>query len=173
MGSTLTAISMVTAPETAGVMIRRSVGSHQASATCTRLHTTIRLANVAGPPAEIAVTMIAMNMAAGQVSTTWPAPNRPRCIACRAVMAAQISIAAKTLQVRYRSPRPAARIAIATVSTIGARLRAAPWNPTASAIDGGQASSGSKRMDCSALASLNARSIPLLLASAATSSGKS
>ena len=31
MGSTLTAISIVTVPETTGVTIRRSVGSHQAS----------------------------------------------------------------------------------------------------------------------------------------------
>ena len=33
MGSTLTATSIVTVPDTVGVMMRRRVGSHQASAT--------------------------------------------------------------------------------------------------------------------------------------------
>ncbi len=76
IGSTLTAISMVTVPVTTGVKIRRSVGSHQASATWITQHTTSRLTNVAGPTAEIVATMIAMNSAAGQDSTIWPAPNR-------------------------------------------------------------------------------------------------
>ena len=76
IGNTLTAISIVTVPETVGVMIRLSVGNHRAWAIWTRLQTISRLANVAGPSAEIVATMIAMNMAAGQVSTTWPAPNR-------------------------------------------------------------------------------------------------
>ena len=100
IGKTLTAISIVTVPETVGVMIRRSVGSHQASATRTRLQTIIRLANVAGPAAEIVATMIAMNMAAGQVSAMCPAPNRHSWNACNEVIAAQINIAAKTLQVK-------------------------------------------------------------------------
>ena len=69
MGSTLTAISIVTVPETTGVMIHRSVGSHQASAIWIRLQTTIRLANVDSPAMETAVTMIAMNIAAGHAST--------------------------------------------------------------------------------------------------------
>ena len=69
MGNTLTAISIVTVPETVGVTIRRSVGSHQASATWITLHTTSRLANVSGPAREIVATMIAMNIAAGQANT--------------------------------------------------------------------------------------------------------
>ena len=100
MGSTLTAISIVTVPETVGVMIRRSVGSHQASAICSRLHTTMRLANVPSPAVEIVTTMIAMNIAAGQASAMWPAPNRRSWNACSAVMTAQVIIAAKTPQVR-------------------------------------------------------------------------
>ena len=100
IGKTLTAISIVTVPETVGVMIRRSVGSHQASATWTRLHTISKLAKVAGPAAGIVATMIAMNIAAGQVSTMWPAPNRHSWNDCKVVIAAQISIAAKTLQVK-------------------------------------------------------------------------
>ena len=100
MGSTLTAMSIVTVPETVGVTIRRRVGSHQANATCIKLHTIIRLAKVAGPASEMVVTMIAINMAAGQVSTTWPDPNRHSCMAWKVVTAAQMSIAAKTAQVR-------------------------------------------------------------------------
>ena len=53
MGNTLTAISIVTLPETTGVKIRRSVGSHQASAIWTKLQTTIRVANIAGPAAMV------------------------------------------------------------------------------------------------------------------------
>ena len=100
MGSTLMAISIVTVPETVGVTIRRSVGSHQASATWITLHTTSRLAKVPGPALEIVATMIAMNIAAGQASTMWPAPKRRSWNACSAVIAAQISIAAKTPQAR-------------------------------------------------------------------------
>ena len=44
--------------------------------------------------------MIAMNIAAGQESTTWPAPSRRSWSAWMVVIAAQISIAAKTLHVR-------------------------------------------------------------------------
>ena len=76
IGRTLTAINMVTVPETTGVTIRRSAGSHHASAIWIRLQITSKLAKVSGPPAETADTMIAMNIAAGQVSTIWPAPNR-------------------------------------------------------------------------------------------------
>ena len=126
MGSTLTAMSIVTVPETTGVMIRRSVGSHQASPIWIRLQAIIRLANVAVPAAVMVVTMIAMNIAAGHESTTWPAPNRRSWNACSVVIAAQISMAAKTLQVRCVSPSPAARIAIATLSTVGASTSTAP-----------------------------------------------
>ena len=68
-------------PETTGVNIRRSVGSHEVSAICTKLQTTIRVANIAGPAAVIVVTMIAMNIAAGQASAMCPEPNRPRRLA--------------------------------------------------------------------------------------------
>ena len=91
---------MVTVPVTTGVKIRRSVGSHQASATWTTQQTTSRLAKVDGPAAEIVATMIPMNSAAGQVSTMCPAPNRHIWNACSAVIAALISSAAKTLQVK-------------------------------------------------------------------------
>ena len=100
MGSTLTAISMVTVPVTTGVKMRRSVGNHRASATWITQQTTTRLANVDGPAEVTVVTMSPMKSAAGQVSTMWPAPNRQNWNACNAVMAALISSAAKTLQVR-------------------------------------------------------------------------
>ena len=91
---------MVTVPVTTGVKIRRKVGSHQASATWTTQQTTSKLANVAGPAAEVVATMIAMNSAAGQVSTMWPAPKRQNRIACTAVITEVISSAVKTPQVR-------------------------------------------------------------------------
>ena len=100
MGSTLTAISIVTVPVTTGVKILRRVGIHQASATWTTQHVTSSVANVDGPADETVATMIAMNSAAGQVSTTWPAPNRQAWNACNAVIAALITSAAKTDQVR-------------------------------------------------------------------------
>ena len=70
--------------------------------------------------------MIAMNIAAGQASTTWPAPKRRSWNACNAVTAAQITMAANTLQVRWLSSSPDERIAIATLSTVGASTSAAP-----------------------------------------------
>ena len=155
IGSTLTAINMVTVPVTTGVKIRRRVGSHQASAIWITQHTTSRLMNVAGPAAEIVVTMIAMNSAAGQESTIWPAPNRQNWNAWRAVIAALISSAAKTLQIRKVSSSPEERIATATFSAVGASMSAAPWKPTTSAIDGEQFSSGSNLMGWSALPAVN------------------
>ena len=68
--------------------------------TWTTQQTTRRLMNVDGPTAEIVATMIPMNSAAGQVSTIWPAPNRQSWNACSAVIAAVISGAAMTLQVK-------------------------------------------------------------------------
>ena len=126
MGSTLTAISMVTVPVTTGVKIRRSVGSHHASPICTTQQTTSRLANVAGPAAEMDATMIPMNRAAGDVNTTWPAPNRHAWNDCNAVTIALISSAAKTLHARWVSARPAERTATATFSTVGASTSTPP-----------------------------------------------
>ena len=65
-----------------------------------RLHKIMRLAKVAGPAMVTVETVIAMNIAAGQVRTTCPAPKRHSWTAWNAVIAAQISIAAKTLQAR-------------------------------------------------------------------------
>ena len=138
--------------------LRRSVVSHQASATCSRLQTTRRLANVAGPALDTAATMIAMNIAAGQASAMWPAPNLRSWNACNAVIAAQISIAAKTLQVRCLSSSPEARTATTTFSTVGASTSAAPWNPTASVTAGEQYSSGSNRMGSSVFPAVSGRS---------------
>ena len=100
IGSTLTAISIVTVPDTVGVTIRLNAGSHQARAICIKLQTIIRLANVASPAAVTVATMMAMNIAAGQASTTWPAPKRWNRDACNAVMPAQITMAENTLHVR-------------------------------------------------------------------------
>ena len=60
----------------------------------------MRLTKVAGPASEIVVTVIAINMAAGQVSTTCPAPNRHIFMAWKEVTGTQMSIAAKMAQAR-------------------------------------------------------------------------
>ena len=78
------------------------------------LQTTNRLAKVAGPAAEIAATVIAMNIDPGQLRATWPAPNHPNRADWKAVITPAISIPAKTLQATKPSSSPEERIATAT-----------------------------------------------------------
>ena len=56
MGSTITAISISTVPDTVGVITRRSCGSHLATPKKKRAEATIRLASIAGPPSSRAST---------------------------------------------------------------------------------------------------------------------
>jgi len=59
-GSTDTAISISTVPDTAGVNTRRNCGSHVATAKKNNAETTIRLASMAGPPSASARIASAM-----------------------------------------------------------------------------------------------------------------
>ena len=96
IGMTVTAISMSDVPETIGVMIRRSNGSHAVSANWNSDEMTIRLASMESPPSVSATTETAMNGAPAPVVSTCPAPNRPTRPACRAVTTPLIIRAAKT-----------------------------------------------------------------------------
>ena len=97
---TVTAISMSAVPETTGVMMRRSSGSHAASANGISDDATMRLASMDSPPSFSARTEIAMKWGPAPVMSTCPAPSRPMRPACRAVIAPPITSAEKTAHAR-------------------------------------------------------------------------
>ena len=99
-GTTVTAMSISTVPETTGVMSRRSNGSQAASANWKIEETSIRLAMSAGPPSEIAAAVTTTNWMVGPVITTSPAPILANWFACSAVMIALMISAANTAHVR-------------------------------------------------------------------------
>ena len=94
-GITVTAINMITVPETTGVKMRRNSGSRAASRNWNIDETTMRLAIVAGPPTFNAVTQTAINAPEVPMMSTCPAPNRPTRAAWRTVVAPLTSSAAK------------------------------------------------------------------------------
>ena len=61
MGMTVTAISMITVPQTVGVKMRRSRASRAERANCTRAEAATSDASIPGPPSARAVTQTAMN----------------------------------------------------------------------------------------------------------------
>ena len=67
---TVTAMRMSAVPDTTGVMMRRSSGSHAAMANCTSDDTTMRLASVDSPPFSCARTEIAMKCGPAPVMST-------------------------------------------------------------------------------------------------------
>ena len=60
MGMTVTAISMITVPQTVGVKSRRSSASRTERANCTRAEAATSDASIPGPPSARAVTQTAM-----------------------------------------------------------------------------------------------------------------
>ena len=106
---------MSAVPDTIGVTIRRRNGSHAAMANWNSDDTTMRLANVARSACVRATTEIAMKWGPAPVIRMCPAPTRPTCAACRAVVTPAMTSAAKTAHPRYNSPSPAARTMMVTI----------------------------------------------------------
>ena len=69
-GMTVTGISMMTVPATAGVRIRRKSESRAASANWKREEATTSVASMAGPPSAMAVMQTAMNAPEVPISST-------------------------------------------------------------------------------------------------------
>ena len=96
IGITVTAMSMMTVPETTGVKIRRRSESRAASRNWKKEEMTMRLAMVAGPPLTRAATQTAMNAPDVPMISTCPAPIRPTLTACKTVVIPLIISAANT-----------------------------------------------------------------------------
>ena len=109
-----------------GVTMRRTNGSHAAMANWNSDDTTMRLASVARSASVRATTEIAMKWGPAPVIRMWPAPTRPTCAACSAVVTPAMTSAAKTAQPRYSSPSPAARTMMVTIRTVLARMSTTP-----------------------------------------------
>ena len=76
-GITVTGISMITVPETVGVMIRRNSDSRADSTSWKSAAATTRVASSAGPPSAAAVMQTAMKAPELPIMSTWPMPKRP------------------------------------------------------------------------------------------------
>ena len=100
MGTMVNATNMNTVPETTGVTMRRTNGSHKASENWKRAETTIRLPIMAGPPWVSAMMQTAMKMSPEPVMSRCPVPSRPKRHACNAVAAPQTNSAEKTAHER-------------------------------------------------------------------------
>ncbi len=142
MGITVTGISMITVPATAGVRILRKSESLVESTNWNNEEITTKVASIAGPPSAIAVTQIAMNAPEVPMTSTYPAPIRPTRTACKIVLTPLTATAANTAQDRKDSLPPAARTMIAGVSTIPDMQRIASCRPRPHASAAGGASSG-------------------------------
>ena len=99
IGMMVTAISMITVPETTGVRIRRSSDSRADRANWNSDETMTRVASSAGPPSTSAATHTAMKAPEVPMMRTWPEPMRPRRTACRTVVDPLTTRAAKMAQV--------------------------------------------------------------------------
>ena len=77
MGITVTGISMITVPATAGVRIRRSSDRWDDRMNWKNDDTSTRVASIAGPPWTSAVTQTAIKAPEVPMRRTWPAPKRP------------------------------------------------------------------------------------------------
>ena len=77
IGMTVTAMSMMTVPDTTGVKIRRNKESFAAKRNWNSEEMTIRLAIVAGPLFVSAATHTAMNAPDVPMMSTCPAPTSP------------------------------------------------------------------------------------------------
>ena len=86
IGITVTAMSMMTVPETTGLNTRRSRDRRDASRNWKSEDMTIRLAIVAGPPSTSAVTQTAKNAPDVPMTRTCPAPMRQKRAACKKVV---------------------------------------------------------------------------------------
>ena len=100
MGITVTGISMMTVPATAGVSIRRISESRDERRNWKNDETSTRVASIAGPPLTRAVTQTAMNAPEVPMSSTCPAPKRPTRTACSTVVTPLMATAANTAQER-------------------------------------------------------------------------
>ena len=98
IGMTVTAISMMTVPDTTGVNIRRSSERRAASMNWKRDDMTISVAIVAGPPLTRAATHTAMNAPDVPMTRMCPEPIRPTLTAWRMVVTPLISSAPKAAQ---------------------------------------------------------------------------
>ena len=116
-GSTVAAISMCTVPTRVGVTSRRNTESRAEIRSGNSDETMTRQASSAGPPSTSAVTEMPMTAAPGPAQRTYPAPSRPILTACNAVQAPLIATVQNTVQDRYVSLPPAARITIVGIRT--------------------------------------------------------
>ena len=142
IGITVTGISMITVPATAGVRIRRNSESRDERRNWKNDDTSTRVASIAGPPWTSAATQTAMKAPEVPMRRTWPAPKRPTRTAWRMVVTPLTATAANTAHDRKPSLPPAARITMAGVNTIPAMQRMASWRPSPKASAGGGFSSG-------------------------------
>ena len=85
IGITVTAISMITVPETTGVNKRRSRERRDASRNWKSEEMTMRLAMVAEPPSTRALTQTAMKAPDVPITSRWSEPMRQKRTACRNV----------------------------------------------------------------------------------------
>ena len=142
MGMTVTAISMMIVPATAGVMIRRTAAIRRTSRNWKNDEATTSVASRPGPPSTSAVTHTEMNAPDVPIMRTWPAPRRPSRTACSIVVSPLISSAPKTDQATHDSAAPAARAMMSGVMAIPPTVRTAAWTPRPAAIHSGGRSSG-------------------------------
>ena len=99
IGMMVTAISMITVPETTGVRILRSSDSRADRANWNSDETTTRVASSAGPPSTSAATQTAMKAPEVPMMRTCPEPTRPMRTACSTVVIPLTTSAAKMAQV--------------------------------------------------------------------------
>ena len=142
MGITVTGISMITVPATAGVRIRRSSDRWDDRMNWKNDDTSTRVASIAGPPWTSAVTQTAIKAPEVPMRRTWPAPKRPTRTACSTVVTPLTATAANTAHERKASLPPAARITMAGVNTTPAMQRMASCRPSPMVSASGGFSSG-------------------------------
>ena len=100
MGMTVTAISMITVPQTVGVKMRRRRARRAERANCTRAEAATSDASMPGPPSARAVTHTAMNAPEVPIIRMYPEPTYPMRRAWNAVVTPLMASAAKAAHVR-------------------------------------------------------------------------
>ena len=97
---TVTGMSMITVPETAGVRNFRNTASRAESRIWKSAPMTTRVASIAGPPFSTAVMLTPMNAAELPITSMWPPPILPNRKAWSAVAMPLIATAANTAHAR-------------------------------------------------------------------------
>ena len=96
----VTEISIMTVPDTAGVISRRNRARRSERANWNSEEITTRVASNAGPPSTNAVTQTAIKAPEVPISRGYPAPIRPNRTACTTVVRPLTARAVKMAQVR-------------------------------------------------------------------------